>query len=60
MESLGITDTRVVWVRADGYDVIPVKADDDAFLTFKYVSTVARAARGLKELVGAPILQEAS
>jgi hypothetical protein len=60
MESLGITDTRVVWVRADGYDVINVKADEDAFLTFKYVATVARAARGLNDLVGAPILQESA
>jgi hypothetical protein len=60
MADLGITDTRVIWVRSDGYDVIPIKADDDAFMTFKYVATVARAARGLKELVGAPIYQEAS
>jgi hypothetical protein len=60
MADLGITHTRVIWVRADGFDVIPVKADDDAFMTFKYVATVARAARGLKELVGEPIYQEAS
>jgi len=36
---------------ADGYDVVNVKADEDAFMTFKYVSVVARAARGLKDLV---------
>ena len=57
MTDLGITHTRVVWVRADGYDVIPVAADEAAFRTFKYVATVARAARGLDNLIGQPIYQ---
>ena len=57
MADLGVTHTRVVWVRADGYDVIPVAADEAAFRTFKYVATVARAARGLDDLIGQPIYQ---
>ena len=52
MADLGITHTRCIWVRADGYDVIPLNAGPHAFSTFKYVATVARRARDLKALVG--------
>ena len=31
-----------VWLRADGYDLIPVDAGDETFLTFRYAQQVAR------------------
>lgn len=31
----------VVWLRADGYDLIPMRADHDAFATFGHVQAVA-------------------
>lgn len=34
--------TGVVWVRADGYDLVPLKADETTFRTFLYVQQVAR------------------
>jgi len=41
----------VVWLRADGYDLYPVDADEDAFRTFLYAAEVARFASQPPELV---------
>jgi hypothetical protein len=37
--------TGVVWLRADGYDLVPVRADADAFVVFGHVQQVAGFAR---------------
>lgn len=37
-----------VWLRPDGYDVIPVKADDDVYKEFRHVAFVAQAAARAK------------
>ena len=46
-----------VHLRADGYSVIPVKADDDAYKTFRHIAFVANAAKRMKDeaWVGQPI-----
>lgn len=33
-----------VWIRADGYDLYPVRADESAFRTFQYAQQIAAAA----------------
>jgi hypothetical protein len=40
-----------VWLRADGYDLIPVDTDGDAFRTFLYAQQVARFVDAPAELV---------
>lgn len=40
-----------IWVRADGYDLVPVDAGPTTFRTFLYVQQVARFAKG-ESLVG--------
>lgn len=42
----------VIHVRADGYDVVPVRADDYVFSRFRHVAVVARAAEEAKSWVG--------
>lgn len=42
MKEVGITHVRAVWVRADGYDVIPLRADEQVFKAFLHVASVAR------------------
>lgn len=31
-----------IWVRADGYDVVPVEADDSVYRTFRYAQMIAK------------------
>ena len=50
-----IDECYAVWIRADGYDVIPVDAGDDTYRMFRHVAHVGRHAKGLKELVGAAL-----
>lgn len=52
MESLGITCGYVVWLRADGYDVVPVECGPDVFADFLHIAAVARAARAADNLIG--------
>jgi hypothetical protein len=42
----------VIHVRADGYDVVPVRADEHVFTRFRHVGVVARAAEEAKSWVG--------
>ncbi len=42
MTEVGITHARAVWLRGDGYDVIPLRADDKVFKAFLHVRSVAR------------------
>ncbi len=37
-----------VWLRADGYEVVPVKADDDVYKEFRHLAYVAGAAKRAK------------
>lgn len=48
----------VVWIRADGADLVPVRADDDVFLDFRYVTRVARAAEEMPGYVGEAVTVE--
>lgn len=34
-----------VWLRPDGYDVVPLKADDETYTEFRHIAYVARAAK---------------
>lgn len=38
-----------VWVRADGYDLVPVHADDDAYLMFRYAQKIADFTKNLSK-----------
>lgn len=38
-----------VWVRADGYDLIPVTADNEVYLMFRYAQRVARFVKVLAD-----------
>lgn len=42
MVEVGITGCAAVWVRSDGYDVIPVKADQPVFRAFLHTLQVAK------------------
>ena len=45
----------VVWVRGDGYDVVPVTAGEGQFRSFLYVAQVAQFADGARDLIGAAL-----
>lgn len=48
--------TGVVWVRADGYDLVPVEAGEAQHRAFLYVQQVAQFMGTSRELVGEPII----
>lgn len=48
--------TAAIHIRSDGYDLIPVKADEETFLTFRYVRMVYLYDQNSRDLVGAPIV----
>jgi hypothetical protein len=57
MPEVGIEDTWAVWLRADGYDVIPVDTGPDrdgslAFQTFRAAAYIARRADTIKTTIG--------
>ena len=43
-----------VWLQPDGYQVIPLKADDDTYAEFRHIARVARAAKAAKGSKTAP------
>ena len=43
MAEVGITEAKAVWVRADGYDVIPLNTDASVFKAFLHMLQVAKA-----------------
>lgn len=47
--------TGVIWVRADGADLIPVDTDQTVFRQFLYCLETARNSDQLKDRIGAPI-----
>jgi hypothetical protein len=60
MSEVGIDDTWAVWLRADGYDVIPIDTGPDrdaslAFQTFRAAAYIAKRADTIKQTIGAAI-----
>lgn len=53
MTDVGIDECKAVWVRPDGYDVIPLVCDEKVFKAFLHVLSVARFTDSMKDLVGA-------
>ena len=49
---LGITTGYGVWLRSDGFDVLPVDCGEQTFKAFLHIAWVARAAKTNKELIG--------
>lgn len=48
---------RAVWIRGDGYDVIPVDAGDETYKKFRHLAHVAKFAKTAKDdLIGVPLL----
>jgi hypothetical protein len=52
MAGLGITTGYAVWLRSDGYDVLPVECGETTFKAFLHICWVARAAKTNRELIG--------
>lgn len=57
MAELGIEHTWAVWIRSDGYDVIPLDTGPDrdtseAFRTFRGAAYVAARVEAMRELIG--------
>src|SRR5215467_8445716 len=55
MTDLDIEAGYAIWVRADGYDVLPVKCDEAVFKDFLHIAWTARAVERNKDLVGEAI-----
>jgi hypothetical protein len=51
-----VTWTGAVWIRADGYSLIPVKAEKEEHLAFRYVRKVGEFDKTSRDLVGEPIV----
>lgn len=49
-----------VWVRGDGYDLIPVEAELDQHRDLLYVQQVARFDAGARDLIGDPVVPPAT
>lgn len=52
MRDLCITDSKAVWLRADGYDVIPLATLGDTFHAFRCVLSVAKARAAMPGWIG--------
>lgn len=52
MADLGITRGYGVWLRSDGYDVLPVDCGEQTYKAFLHIAYVARAAKDNKTLIG--------
>lgn len=55
MDALNIVAAMGVWIRADGYEVYELPADERAFKDFAHVSWVARWAKDSRGLCGDPV-----
>lgn len=49
---IDVDECAAIWVRADGYSVFPVKADEDTFKDFRRVMQTARVMGRLSTLIG--------
>lgn len=54
MADLNITGAMGIWVRADGYDVLPIVADETQFNKFLHIAVGARWQKDNRDLIGAP------
>jgi hypothetical protein len=54
MSEVGIDVGYAVWVRQDGYDVIPVQCGDEQYKAFLHVAYVARQAEVMRSWIGEP------
>jgi ribosome-associated translation inhibitor RaiA len=55
MADLGIVEAQGLWIRADGYDVLPIPADESVFRAFLHIAFGARWMKTNKDIVGDPI-----
>jgi hypothetical protein len=60
MADLGITGAAAIHVRADGWDLVPVRADDYVFKRFRHVAFVAGVTKEMKEYVAPPLARPAA
>lgn len=60
MSALNITDVGAVHLREDGYSVIPLPSDEQAFRMFNHCAWIARWSKTAKELIGEPITPTSS
>lgn len=54
MADLNITHVQGLWIRGDGYDVLPITADEQQFKNFLHVAWGARWSKTARDLIGAP------
>ena len=54
MREVGIDCAYGIWIRADGYQMIPVKTDEAVFRAFLHVAQVARNKAAMKSWMGPP------
>lgn len=55
MTDLGITGAAAVHVRADGWDLVPVRADEYVYRRFLHIAFVSRCTKEMKEYVAPPL-----
>lgn len=56
MADLGIDDEgQGLWIRADGYDVLPIPCDESVFKAFLHIAYGARWMKANKSIVGDPL-----
>lgn len=59
MADLGITGAAAIHVRGDGWDLVPVRADEYVWKRFLHIAFVARCAKEMKEYVAPPLARPA-
>lgn len=55
MADLGIVEAQGLWIRGDGYDVLPIPAGEDVFKAFLHIAYGARWMKANKSIVGDPV-----
>lgn len=55
IDDLGIERCGVLWLRPDGYDLVPIEASEASFRTFLYAKEIAAFVENGRELVGEPL-----
>lgn len=57
---LGLTAGYAVWLRSDGFDLVPLDCGEDVFRLFTHIAFVARRMKDSRSWVGAAVQLEAS
>lgn len=55
LADIGITGAAAIHVRSDGWDLVPVRADEYVWKRFLHIAFVARTAKEMKEYVASPL-----